>query len=77
MSNFLVFYTRGQSTEPVVERIDDHDEAVQRLLEAERELAGNPARGVVMLVAEDEDDLRRTHAHYFLSIEELLSHPAA
>ena len=74
MINFLIFYTRGRDSEPVIERIDDHDEAVRRLFKAERELANDPARGVVMLVADDEADLRRTHAHYFFSLEELLRH---
>ena len=72
MSHFLVFYRRGASEESVVERIEDSDEAVRRLLEAERDLADDPSRGVVMLVADDEDDLRRTHAHYFSSIDDLL-----
>jgi hypothetical protein len=55
-----------------VERIEDPREAVRRLLEAERSIAGDPGHGVVMLVAKDEDDLRRTHAHYFSSFEELV-----
>ena len=76
MSHFVVFYSRGRD-KPIIERIEDHDEAVRRLLEAEHELADDPSRGVVMLVADDEEDLRRTHAHYFSSIEELLRQPVA
>ena len=57
--------------------IEDAAEAVRRLLEAEHALAGDRSRGVVMLVADDEDDLRRTHAHYFASLEELLRQAVA
>lgn len=72
MSHFLVFYSHEHSEDPRVERIEDAAEAVRRLLEAEHELAGDRSHRVVMLVADDEDDLRRTHAHYFESFEELL-----
>lgn len=74
MTNFLVFYSRT-SNEPRVETIADDTEAVQRLLEAERELANDPLQRVVLLVADDLDDLRRTHAHYFTSIDDLLRQP--
>jgi hypothetical protein len=76
MSNFLVFYSRKRQEEPRVERVDDSDEAVRRLLDAERKLAGDPLHGVVLLVAEDEADLRRTHSHYFSSVEELVRQAA-
>jgi hypothetical protein len=76
MSYFLVFYDRARQGDPDVRRIEDADEAVTRLLEAERELAGDAERGVVMLVGDDVEDLRRTHAHYFAaSVEELLRLP--
>lgn len=74
MSHFLVFYSREHSEDPRVERIEDASEAVRRLLEAEHALSGDRSNGVVMLVADDEDDLRRTHAHYFASFEELIRH---
>jgi hypothetical protein len=78
MSHFLVFYDRGRQGEPEVKRIEDSNEAVAALLEAEHDLAGDPERGVVMLVADDIDDLRRTHAHYFASsVEDLLHLPVA
>ena len=76
MSHFLVFYSRKRAEVPRVERIEDSAEAVQRLLEAERGIAGDPLHGVVLLVAEDEDDLRRTHSHYFSSVEELVRQAA-
>ena len=74
MSHFLVFYSRNAGDQPRVVLVDEA-EAVQQLLEAERRLADDPTHGVVMLVAENEDDLRRTHAHYFESIEDLLAQP--
>jgi hypothetical protein len=77
MSHFLVFYSREQSEGPRVERIEDSTEAVRRLLAAEHALADDRSHGVVMLVADDEDDLRRTHAHYFASVEDLLRQAVA
>jgi hypothetical protein len=78
MSHFLVFYDRSRQGAPDVEQIDDPARAVERLLEAEREIANDPQRGVVMLVADHLDDLKRTHAHYFVSsIEDLLHLPVA
>jgi hypothetical protein len=76
VSHFLVFYSRKNGEDPRVERIEDPAEAVQRLLEAESQFAGDPVHGVVMLVAKDEDDLRRTHSHYFSSVEELVRQAA-
>ena len=78
MSHFLIFYDRARQGEPEIEQIDDPARAVERLLHAERELADDPDRGVVMLVADELDDLRRTHAHYFAtSVEDLLKLPVA
>ena len=77
MSHFLVFYSRQPSVETVVQEYADPEDAVRHLLYAERELGGDPSRGVVMLVADSEEDLRRTHSHYFASIEELLRQPVA
>jgi hypothetical protein len=41
------------------------------LVEAEEELRGTDY-GVVLLVADDEETLRRTHAQYFETFDELL-----
>lgn len=71
MSHFLVIYDRTGRTETHVERVDNPGSAVTRLFEVEGALA-NTDQGVVLLVADSEDDLRRTHAHYFKSIDELL-----
>ena len=77
MSHFLVFYSRNRNDDPRVVLVEDERDAVRQLLEAERRLADNPSQGVVMLVADNEADLRRTHSHYFESIEDLLSQPIA
>jgi hypothetical protein len=72
MTRFLLTYDRRRHHSDVVV-IDDQALALERLFAAERELRTNPDLEVVMLVAEDEDDLRRTHSHYFESLDELLA----
>ena len=71
MSYFLVIHHR--SAPATVERLEDPGDAQRRLFELEHELRDDPDRGVVLLVAEREEDLRRTHAHYFTeSLDELM-----
>jgi hypothetical protein len=73
MSYFLVIFDRRRRTEAVVERIEDPDLAVERLFELEKQLAEpGEKRSVVLLVADDEEEIRRTHSHYFKSFDELL-----
>jgi hypothetical protein len=72
MSHFLVTFHRRRVAPPHVERIEDPDEAISRLFESEKRLRNDPDRDVVMLVADSEDELRRTHAHYFKSFDELM-----
>ena len=71
MSVFLLTFSRRNGADPVVERFEDANEAMTLYAERERELRGTD-RGVVLLVAEDEATLRRTHGHYFKDIDELL-----
>jgi len=72
MSHFLVTFDRKRRSAPEVERIEDAQEAQERLFAVERELrAGNPDRGVVLLVAEREEDLVKTHGQYFKTVDEL------
>jgi hypothetical protein len=52
--------------------IDDPDEAMERLLEAEERRRDHPELEVVLLTARDEDDLRKTHSRFFESLDELL-----
>jgi hypothetical protein len=70
MSYFLMRYTRLGREDPIIERFEDSDEALERLSEEEKRVRGTN-EGVVLLVADDEADLRRTHAHYFQSLNEL------
>jgi hypothetical protein len=71
MSHFLVIFDRTKPGDASVERIDGAHEAQLRLFQVEQELRDDPDRGVVLLVAEREEDLHRTHGHYFKSLEEL------
>ncbi len=73
MSHFLVIYNRRRGVEPQVERIDDQREAQERLFQIEDDLVGDPDRGVVLLVAEREEDLRETHGHYFATVDQLFA----
>lgn len=71
MSHFLVIYDRHRRIDPTVERVEDAHAAQERLFEVEHELRGDPDRGVVLLVAQREDDLPKTHGQYFKSFDEL------
>jgi hypothetical protein len=71
MSHFLVIYDRHRCHDPAVQRIDDAQEAQERLFATGRELEHDPDHGVVLLVAEREEDLPRTHGQYFKSVDEL------
>ena len=73
MSHFLVIYDKTRPGATEVECIDDPSDAQRRLFEVEEELRGDPDRGVVLLVAEREADLHRTHAHYFQTLDELVA----
>lgn len=66
MSVFLLTYNR-RTRQADVARIDDRDAAVTQLFEAERRVRDDPDIEIVMLAAEDEADLRKTHSHYFES----------
>jgi hypothetical protein len=72
VSYFLVIYDRRKHHETVVERIEDEDAALTRLFQLEDQLLGSEnGQGVVLLVADDEEEIRRTHSHYFKSFDEL------
>lgn len=71
MTHFLVIYERTRLTRPRVERIEDATEAQHRLFEIEEELRHDPDHGVVLLVAEREEELEATHAQYFKTFDEL------
>ena len=71
MTLFLLIFDR-EKRQATVQEIADGDGVMARLFEAESRLRTEPALEVVLLTAADEDDLRRTHARYFESIDELL-----
>jgi hypothetical protein len=72
MSHFIIIFDRDHRSEPEIEQIDDADDAMARLFEVERDLKGDPGRGVVLLYADDEESLRVTHGHYFKTLDEIL-----
>lgn len=72
MSLFLLTFTRGAQVPPELERFEDATEAMERFAEREHELRGSN-RGVVLLIADSEETLRRTHSHYFSTLDELLA----
>ncbi|HVW88808.1 MAG TPA: hypothetical protein VHC01_05020 [Gaiellaceae bacterium] len=73
MSFFLLTFDKQSEAAPEIARFEDAQGAMSAFVEAERALRGDDRRGVVLLVAEDEDTLRRTHSHYFASVDEILS----
>ncbi|MBV8080465.1 MAG: hypothetical protein JO186_08835 [Actinobacteria bacterium] len=73
MSLFLLTFHRGEREEPILERFDDPDLAMKAFGAAERlHRERGDGYGVVLLIAEDEEALRRTHTHYFEGVEEML-----
>ena len=74
MSYFLITFTRGDGTGPELERFEDGDLAMDRFTAKERQLRAEKSnRGVVLVIADDEATLRRTHSHYFYTLDELLA----
>lgn len=73
MSFFLVTFSRRDGANPFLERFEDADEAMSRFVAAEHtHREQRDGKGVVLLIADDEETLRRTHSHYFVSPDELL-----
>jgi hypothetical protein len=72
VSHYLVIFDRRRGVASTVERYDDPDEAQARLFETETELRDDPDRGVILLFAESEASLRRTHGSLFLEFDDLI-----
>ncbi|MES1246056.1 MAG: hypothetical protein ABUS54_00080 [Actinomycetota bacterium] len=73
MSFFLLTFSRRNGSQPEIESFDDAGIAMDRFVAAERlHRDTDDGKGVVLLLADDVDTLRRTHSHYFLTTEELL-----
>lgn len=69
MKYFLLDYDHDTS-EVSVTPIEDTSEALAAYSEREREVLGS-SHEVVLFYGESEDDLRRTHARYFVGIAEM------
>lgn len=72
MSYFLVVYDRSTGAVEVEEFSDQQrDLALHRRFEYEREQRNHPEIEVVVLGAESTEALKRTHARYFKTVQEL------
>ena len=72
MSHFVVIFDRLHPGLPTVEQYEDAELAQARLFAVELELSDDPDHGVVLLYADSEESLKRTHASYFRNLDELL-----
>jgi hypothetical protein len=73
MSFFLLTYDRRNGKQPAIDRYEDPAEAMDRFVNAERSHRNHDdGKGVVLLIADDEATLRRTHTHYFLTADQML-----
>jgi hypothetical protein len=71
VSLFLLIFDRDKHTVDVT-LLGDRETSLETLFKAEATIRDHPEREIVLLTADDEDDLRRTHARYFESFDELL-----
>jgi len=73
MAFFLVTFSRRESAPPKIESYENPIEAMEKFIAAERHHRGaEDGLGVVLLIADDEATLRRTHTHYFATTDELI-----
>jgi len=73
MAFFLLTFSRKNSGTAELEAFENRDEAMERFIAAERFHRDNgDGLGVVLLIADDEATLRRTHSHYFATTDELI-----
>jgi spore cortex formation protein SpoVR/YcgB (stage V sporulation) len=74
MLNFLVVYNRRTGEVSIQEFSADQDrEAIRARFEAEAQHRGEPDIEVVVLNADSEDTLRRTHGRYFYTAAQLVA----
>ena len=71
MSHFLLVYDRTAGTLVRQQEYDTSEAAMQARFAAEDEFAGRPEIEVVSISAASEEELRRTHGRYFLTLDEL------
>lgn len=68
MSFFLLIVDPNELGDPAIQRFEDGDEALARFTGTERRLRDTGSdQHAVLLIADGEDTLRRTHPHYFAS----------
>ena len=74
MKFYVLVYdqARGQLLEIQDFGSDGANAALARRFELDREYAASPSVEVVLLSAESQDALRRTHGRYFKSVRQLL-----
>jgi hypothetical protein len=72
MKYFVLVYNRGPGELVGWEEFSDGPEALSRRMELERQNIRGADTEIVILLARDFDSLRRTHARYFQSSNELL-----
>ena len=71
MTHFLLVYDRDAGQLLRQQVFADGPEAMQARFRAESEFAGRREIEIVALDAESDEELRRTHGRYFLSLAEL------
>ena len=71
MAYFLLVYDRSSGQLVRQLSFDDDATALRGRFDAEREFKEQPNIEIVALSAASEEDLRRTHARYFLRLDEL------
>ncbi len=71
MTHFLLVYDRAAGQLVRNEIFAHGSEAMQARFRAESEFAGRREIEIVAVDAESEEELRRTHGRYFLSLTEL------
>lgn len=71
MSHFLIVYDRASGHLIRQDAFSDDGAALQARFVAEREFQDRRDVEIVALSAASEEDLRRTHARYFLRLDEL------
>ncbi len=76
MSHFLIIYDRAAGQLLRQERFDHAADALTARFDAERVYGDRRNIEIVALSADSEDDLRRTHARYFLGLDELAARMA-
>jgi hypothetical protein len=71
VAHFLLVYDRSSGQLLRQRAFSDDASALRARFEAEREFEQQPHIEIVALSAASEQDLRRTHARYFLRLEDL------